>query len=67
MVAEKILETGSKKMSGKVIYIHYMYKLNYTGVGKSRFRVVYMENDMQVMITTIAFLTQKNGTMAQCT
>jgi len=39
----------------------------YTGVGKSRFTVVCMEKDMQVMIITVALLTQKNATMAQCT
>ena len=36
----------------------------YTGVGKSRFTVVHMEKDMQVMITVIALLTQKNVTVA---
>jgi len=39
----------------------------YTGVGKSRFTVVRMDKDMKVMIITIALLTQKNVTMAQCT
>jgi hypothetical protein len=39
----------------------------FTGVGKSRFTVVRMEKDMQVMIITITLLTQKNVTMAQCT
>jgi hypothetical protein len=39
----------------------------YTGLSKSRFTVVRMEKDMQVMIITIALLTQKNVTMAQCT
>jgi hypothetical protein len=39
----------------------------YTGEGKSRFTVVRMEKDMQIMIITIAVLTQKNVTMARCT
>jgi hypothetical protein len=39
----------------------------YTEVGKGRFTVVCMEKDMQVMIITVALLTQKNATMAQCT
>jgi hypothetical protein len=34
----------------------YALKFN-TGVGKSRFRVVHMEKDMQAMIITIALLT----------
>ena len=33
-----------------------------TSVAKSRFTVVHVEKDMQVMIITIAFLTQKNVT-----
>lgn len=36
-----------------------------TGVGKSRFTVVIMGKDMQVMIIAIALLTQKNVAMAQ--
>ena len=38
-----------------------------TGVGKSRFAVVHMEKDMQVMIITIALLTQKYVTMVYYT
>ena len=35
-----------------------------TGVGKSRFMVVHMEKDMQVMIVTVAFLKEcHNGTV----
>lgn len=34
----------------------------YTGIGKRRCTVICMENDMQIMIMTIA-LTQKNGTV----
>ena len=44
---------------------HYAWKLcdsQATGVSKSRFIVVYMEKGMQVMIITIALLTQKNVT-----
>jgi hypothetical protein len=37
------------------------------GVGKSSFTVVRMEKDMQVMIITIALLTQKKVIMAHCT
>jgi hypothetical protein len=33
-----------------------MRRPKYTGVGKSRFTVVRMEKDMQVMIITIALL-----------
>jgi len=44
---------------GEMFYI-------YTGVGKSRFTVVRMEKDMQIMIITIALLTRKNVTMAHC-
>ena len=36
----------------------------YTGVAKSSFIVVCMEKDMQVIIITIALLTQNNVTMA---
>lgn len=39
----------------------------YTGVGRSRFALVRMETDMQVMMVTIALLTQKNITMARGT
>jgi hypothetical protein len=39
----------------------------YTGVGKIRFTLVRKEKGMQVMIITVALLTQKNVTMAQCT
>jgi len=38
-------------------------KISYTGMGKSRFTVVHMEKDLQVMIIT----TQKNVTLAECT
>jgi hypothetical protein len=38
----------------------------YTGVDKSRFTVVRMEKDMEFMIITIALLTQKFVTKAQC-
>ena len=34
-----------------------------TGDGKSRFTVVCIEKDMQVMIITVVLLTQKNVTM----
>jgi len=42
-----------------------LYRLSHiscknTGVGKSRFTVVCIEKDMQVMIITIALLTFKN-------
>ena len=37
-----------------------------TGVDKSRFTVVCVEKDIQVMIITIALLSQENVTMAQC-
>lgn len=37
------------------------------GVGKSSFKVVYIEKDIQIMIITVASLIQKNVTMAQCT
>jgi hypothetical protein len=45
------------------LYLHFIF----TGVGKSRFTVVRMEKDMQVIIITIALLTESNVTMAQCT
>jgi hypothetical protein len=45
----------------------YIFIYLFTGVSKSRFTVVRMETHMQVMIITIALLTQKNVTMAQCT
>ena len=35
----------------------------YTGVGKSRFTVVRLEKDVQIMIMTIALLAQKNVTI----
>ena len=35
-------------------------------MGISTFTVVSMEKDMQVVIITIALLTQKNDTIAQC-
>lgn len=35
----------------------------YTGVGISRFTVILMEKDMQVMSITNALLAQKNVTM----
>jgi len=38
----------------------------YIGVGKSRFTVVRTEKDMQIIIITLALLTQENVTMAQC-
>jgi len=47
--------------------VNHMTYVKYTGMGKSRFTVVRTEKDMQVMIITIALLTQKNDTMAQCT
>ena len=34
---------------------------------ESRITVVHMEKDMQAMIITIALLTQKNVSVAQCT
>jgi len=49
-----------------LIYFKHMF-LYITGMGKSRFTVVHLEKDMQVMIITIALLTQKNVTTAQCT
>ena len=39
----------------------------YVKVRKSRFTFVDMEKDMQVMIITVALLTQKNVTLAHCT
>jgi len=48
------------------IYLKMKWK-QCTRVGKSWFTVVRMEKDMQVLIITIALLTQKNITMAQCT
>ena len=50
----------------KLYSVEKLYIVN-TGVGKSRFTLTRMEKDMQVMIVTIALLTQKNITMAQCT
>ena len=47
--------------------VNRMTHRKYTGVGKSRFTVVRMEKDMQVMIITKALLTQKNVTVARCT
>lgn len=35
--------------------------------GKSKFPVVCLEKDMQVMIVTTALLSQENDTVAQCT
>lgn len=35
-------------------------------VGKSRFPVVCLEKDMQVLVVTTALLTQENDTVAQC-
>ena len=37
-------------------------KIRKMGVGKSSFVAVHMKKDMQVMIITIALLTQKNVT-----
>ena len=48
------------------MYFKHMF-IYITRVGKIRFTVVHMEKDMQVIIITIALLTQKNVTMAQCT
>ena len=42
-------------------------KITYTGVGKSRFAVVRTQKDTQVMMITIASLTQKNVTATQYT
>ena len=48
------------------IYVHIYYYMHvfitYIVVGQSRF-TVHIENDMQVMIITIALSTQKNVTM----
>jgi hypothetical protein len=59
-------ETNIRAFTYFSIYSKMKWK-QYTGVGKSRFAVVPMEKDMQVMIITIALLTQKNVTVAQCT
>ena len=49
------------------VYIHcvcvHIYVHTYTGIGKNRFTVVCMGKNMQVMVITIALLTQKNVTM----
>ena len=34
------------------------------GVGKNRLTVIHMEKDMQVMIITVALVTQRNVTLA---
>jgi len=50
----------------KFVLLQWKYTLQ-TGVGKSRFTVVRVEKDTQVMIITKALLTQMTVTVAQCT
>jgi hypothetical protein len=58
---------GSSLLPNSATYTYQQGHDQYTGVGKSRLTVACMEKDMQVMIITIASLTQKSMTMAQCT
>lgn len=41
----------------------FIFLCGYAGVGRSRFTVVHMEEDMQVMIMTVALLIQKAVTV----